>query len=100
MDIIQGIETGIIIYIHEDTQLFRGDISNKKKPYKPGYSKVKRQLKKIDDNRDTEKLITKLANVINFWAKLPCAHNSKDSNKDLNFLTVICYDSSALGRTV
>ena len=52
------------------------------------------------DNGDAEKLITNLANVITFLAKYHCEHNSKDSNKDFYFLMVICYDSSALGRTV
>ena len=50
----------------KNTQLLRGDISNKKKPYQIADSKVKHQLKIFDDNWDAEKRITNLANVIKF----------------------------------
>ena len=50
----------------KNAQLFRGDVSNKKKPYQITDSEVKRQLKIFDDNGDAEKLIINLANVIKF----------------------------------
>ena len=68
MEIIQGLETGIITFIHEkhaaSSQLVRSDICNKKKPYQTADSKFKRHLKIFHDNGDAEKLITNPANVI------------------------------------
>ena len=46
------------------TQLLRGDLSYKKKPYQIADSKVKRHLNIVDDNGDVERLRTSLANVI------------------------------------
>ena len=50
----------------KDMQLLCGGISNKNKPFQIADSKIKRQLKIFDDNGDADKLVTNLANVINF----------------------------------
>ena len=84
----------------KNTQLFRGDIPNKKTFYQIADSKIKRKLKIFDDNVDAEKFTTNLVNVIKFWAQLPCDHNIIDSNNDLYCIMVIYYNSSAQDRTV